>query len=65
MAIKECCEASIAKDAWAHSGYRKSGDKWICPECGAVYVHDCDEATGCCWLPANAHKIMLADTIKA
>jgi uncharacterized coiled-coil DUF342 family protein len=28
----------------------KGGERWTC-SCGKVYVHECDEAEGCSWVP--------------
>lgn len=42
------CEAS-APPGFLISGYRQDGERWTCPDCGAVWIHSCDEAEGCRW----------------
>lgn len=42
------CEA-MAPPGFLMSGHRQDGEHWRCPACGALWVHVCDEAEGCCW----------------
>jgi hypothetical protein len=46
------CERYAPPD-FLTSGHRQPGERWTCPKCGTVWVHDCDEAEGCCWVPAK------------
>ena len=32
-----------------YSGNCYTGARWMCPTCGTLYVHVCDEAEGCYW----------------
>lgn len=43
------CKKDIKQNLY--SGYWQTGDEITCPNCGQVFVHDCDEAEGCCWFP--------------
>lgn len=45
------CEKS-ARPGFLTDGYRQDGERWTCPDCGKVWVHACDEAEGCSWVPA-------------
>ena len=47
MRVEDCC-----KDGVPMSGCSQSGDKWTCA-CGREWEHECDEAGGCAWFPAN------------
>lgn len=42
------CENS-APPGFLTSGHRQDGERWVCPDCGAQWVHACDEAEGCSW----------------
>lgn len=42
------CEKS-APEGFLTSGHRQDGEEWKCPDCGAPWVHVCDEAEGCFW----------------
>ncbi len=43
------CEKA-APDGFLLSGHRQDGELYTCPVCLKVWVHLCDEATGCAWL---------------
>lgn len=50
-AIKECEKAiNTAKPGYLISGWRQDGEEITC-ECGQRFVHVCDEAEGCSWIP--------------
>ena len=47
------CECRMhAAPGFLYSGLRQDGERWVCPNCALVWVHVCDEAEGCSWLPA-------------
>lgn len=48
-----CCNEHICKDRWAMDGHRQDGDEWTCPGCGRKWIHECDEAEGCSWIPPS------------
>lgn len=50
--MKHDCDTEIRANGWAMSGHRQTGDLWSC-SCGKTYVHQCDEAAGCAWVPAD------------
>jgi DNA-directed RNA polymerase subunit RPC12/RpoP len=49
--IDKCLKCKKEIKVNLYSGHWQPGDKITCPNCGQAYVHDCDEAEGCCWLP--------------
>lgn len=49
------CQARINADRgddWLTSGERQDGELVECRNCGSSWVHVCDEAEGCTWVPA-------------
>lgn len=49
---KTCdCEAAIGRDRLI-SCECTDGEQITCPSCGKKWVHVCDEAEGCSWVPA-------------
>lgn len=49
------CEDSIHRiygDGWLFKGFHGHGDKINCPDCRKEWIHVCDEAEGCTWVPA-------------
>ena len=41
-----------AQGASVSNGRAKDGAKWMC-DCGRRFVHVCDEAEGCYWVPVG------------
>lgn len=41
-----CCSMAVPMAG----GVRQAGEEWTCPTCRTTWVHDVDEAEGCCWL---------------
>ncbi|HXI95620.1 MAG TPA: hypothetical protein VNG04_05810 [Candidatus Acidoferrum sp.] len=57
LAPKTCdCEAAINGSKpgtdWLMGMERQDGEIVECPDCGKQWVHVCDEAEGCTWVPA-------------
>ena len=50
------CESAIEKlrPGFLFSGSRQDGERTMCPKCGAVFEHVCDEADGCSWSLVSA-----------
>ena len=49
------CEAAIEAEkgaGWLRRCTCEDGEKVSCPACGKGWVHICDEAEGCSWVPA-------------
>ena len=56
-----CCARELDRTYFYDKGYglhpyrqeqARPGQRWKCPKCGKLWVHDCDEAEGCAWYPA-------------
>lgn len=47
------CEQELEKSYPSHT-QAEDGQVWQC-SCGRVWVHICDEAEGCCWVPSEDH----------
>ena len=49
--MSDCdCQENEPEPGWLISGYRQDGDRWKCPNCRRVYIHNCNEAEGCEWV---------------
>lgn len=45
----ECCDRNVRRDQSSFTD--QDGDRYCCPDCGRRWVHVCDEAEGCYWVP--------------
>ncbi len=47
-----CCDRNVRRGRSTVTD--QDGDLWTCPDCDRRWVHVCDEAEGCSWVPAAA-----------
>lgn len=57
--MSHSCEKELQKSG-KDTGFAQEGDKFKC-SCGAVYIHICDEAEGCCWVRQSKAKVSAHD----